>query len=1298
MRQNLRVSALALVVICAGFPVLSLAGTTYCVSTNGASHYPYATWDDAATNIQMAVDVATNDGDIVQITNGVYTGSGAYVVSVTNLAGRTLTIQGMGAGQTIIDGQGARVGLFLDGSTTNVMVEKLSITRGFRAGTGTATTYGGAGILMSNGTVRLCTILNNANITNGAGYANGGGVFIAGGLLSQCSIVSNTASMTATRQARGAGVCMSGGTVEHCMIAGNDLVSGAGNPCLGGGVYVGGGTLRNCIVVRNTAAPATGEMQTLDACAGVYVTGIGKVQHCTIARNSMLAGHGVGLLMANGSVTNTIVYHNVLTQNAGDVFPVQQNVYMTGGSFVYSCATPLMPGTNNIAADPLFADAVADDYRLLPGSPCIDAGSNITAAVTTDYDGNPRFQDGDGDGVARYDMGAYEAEPLNLGSLRCGFAASTNAALDCLDAVLSATVAGAETNELTYWWDFTGDGTNDLGGASLATVTNAYGYGAFPVRLTVSNTLNQTASCLRETYIRVAPSVLYVAADSNSDTAPYDTPAKASSNIQSALNWALSLESTGSVVLVTNGTYRLAEQILLSKGVTLRGLGGAAGTSLVQTNTRGRVLYVSDAAANAIVEGFTVTGGKESTASPCYGAGVRMHAGTIRACTFSNNVNFTRFADGGGVYMAGGALLDCRVAHNLARGTYNGEGFGGGIYVDAGRIERCVIVSNTITTTINASSYGDLYGAGIYMAKGVLQNTLIAGNAATNGDPSSITKARGGGLYLASGATALNCTVADNSLTPIGTGGGCYVSGGAVTNAIVYFNLVGAGADNMVTNGGSVGYSCSTPAMAGAGNIGDDPQFAGRVNGNYRLSSGSPCVDKGTNLVAVTNDLDGAVRPQQGKTALIHDMGAYEASAPAATFELLLSGAPLEGVAPYDVIFSATVSGAHTNSVYYQWDFDGNGSADAAGTGLSVITNTYHEAGRFSVAVTASNEAAEVTNVFQSAYVHVAAPIIYVATNGSHSLPFGTPGTAASNLQAAIDEAVVSTAATSLVQVLPGTYEVSQEVAVNKGITVLGSGGAERTIVRRSPPVTFSRIVLVNHAAAVIDGLTLRDGLSNVLGMDGLGVYLVNGTVQNCIIVSNASTARGATGGGVRIQNGLLRNCLVAGNEASANSYNDAAMGGGVYLQNGRIENCTVTGNRANAASTNAYGGGVYRTGGSITNCIIYGNTAKTANNDLYGVSSVGFSCSSDLTHDPLGSGNLTNDPAFLNPGAGYGLSHVPGDYHLKSGSKCLNAGTNWTWMIGATDLAGSRRISGFRVDMGAYERPPPVGTVVVLQ
>jgi hypothetical protein len=36
--------------------------------------------------------------------------------------------------------------------------------------------------------------------------------------------------------------------------------------------------------------------------------------------------------------------------------------------------------------------------------------------------------------------------------------------------------------------------------------------------------------------------------------------------------------------------------------------------------------------------------------------------------------------------------------------------------------------------------------------------------------------------------------------------------------------------------------------------------------------------------------------------------------------------------------------------------------------------------------------------------------------------------------------------------------------------------------------------------------------------------------------------------------------------------------------------------------------------------------------------------------------------------------------------------------MIGATDLAGSRRISGFRVDMGAYERPPPVGTVVVLQ
>jgi hypothetical protein len=65
----------------------------------------------------------------------------------------------------------------------------------------------------------------------------------------------------------------------------------------------------------------------------------------------------------------------------------------------------LSPG--NISIAPLFQDPVAGDYRLLPGSPGVDAGTN-SGAPATDFDGAPRPQDGDGDAVAIADLGAWE--------------------------------------------------------------------------------------------------------------------------------------------------------------------------------------------------------------------------------------------------------------------------------------------------------------------------------------------------------------------------------------------------------------------------------------------------------------------------------------------------------------------------------------------------------------------------------------------------------------------------------------------------------------------------------------------------------------------------------------------------------------------------------------------------------------------------------------------------------------------------------------------------------------------------
>jgi hypothetical protein len=71
-------------------------------------------------------------------------------------------------------------------------------------------------------------------------------------------------------------------------------------------------------------------------------------------------------------------------------------------------------GTHNSSTSPGFVNAAGGDFSLAAGSPLIDAGTPGALPAdqpTTDLAGNPRIVDGNGDGSAQGDIGAYEFQP-----------------------------------------------------------------------------------------------------------------------------------------------------------------------------------------------------------------------------------------------------------------------------------------------------------------------------------------------------------------------------------------------------------------------------------------------------------------------------------------------------------------------------------------------------------------------------------------------------------------------------------------------------------------------------------------------------------------------------------------------------------------------------------------------------------------------------------------------------------------------------------------------------------------------
>ena len=400
---------------------LSKADTHY-VATNGPGPSPYTSWETAASNIQWAVDTATA-GDTVLVSNGTY-----YLTNQINILAAITCASVNGRSVTIVNGNYPNYTNRCF-SITNATLDGFTISNGYFDCVLGGTIYAGGGIHAYNALIKNCAIVNNvaSNVMISPNHAWGGGARLYSSSISNCIVSGNR---VLAFYSRGGGICAEKSTISVCTIDSNQ--------CFGDGFRRGAGVMieatsgeklednslgynigdnaimyadygnsifiRNCLVHHNTGCGIAGW------------SGLSRItiQNCTIVSNvgTTCGGLNIGTVNAKTTIVENVVsYWNVGT--------VSNFAYLGGTGVLHiinSCIAPTssfpsagagLPTevyyTNNIESNPRFVNKDADDWRLSPNSPCLNAGTNqdwMTNAV--DLDKRLRIRYG------TVDMGAYE--------------------------------------------------------------------------------------------------------------------------------------------------------------------------------------------------------------------------------------------------------------------------------------------------------------------------------------------------------------------------------------------------------------------------------------------------------------------------------------------------------------------------------------------------------------------------------------------------------------------------------------------------------------------------------------------------------------------------------------------------------------------------------------------------------------------------------------------------------------------------------------------------------------------------
>jgi CSLREA domain-containing protein len=330
--------------------------------------------DDALCTLREAILAANNS----VVSNDCGAGSSAddtitFSVSGTITLGSTLpTILPVGAltidgGGTITISGNNSVRVMYVPAGANLTLQNLTIANGSASG------GLGGGIWNEGGTL---TVTNSTFSNNSA--ANGGGIFNAGTLIVTDSTFSGNSATS------------DGGGITN---GSNSTATVTNSTFSGNSANAGGGIENNSGTLTVTNSTFSGNSGSVSGGAAISTWKGAATPPTTTIRNTILANSPSGVDCWNHTAGGAILDggNNIIETNSG----------CSGIATITSD-----PNLDTLTGSPAY-------FPLNPGSPAIDTGDNATCPAT-DQRGVSRPKDGDGNGSAICDIGAFEKESLRV--------------------------------------------------------------------------------------------------------------------------------------------------------------------------------------------------------------------------------------------------------------------------------------------------------------------------------------------------------------------------------------------------------------------------------------------------------------------------------------------------------------------------------------------------------------------------------------------------------------------------------------------------------------------------------------------------------------------------------------------------------------------------------------------------------------------------------------------------------------------------------------------------------------------